>query len=304
MRLSSVIACAALAPMLVAATHPLRLQPSTPWDVDYATDSCRLIRTFAEGRSEIKLVFESTAPGEMDMLAVGKPLQTFDEKLLANFLPVGTRSFEGTVAQSATGDPAILWSSIVMLPPEALAKLVRDRDERKHNPGVRPPPVSLAEQTLLRNERQEFATAVTEIEIETSKYRPVVLETGSLGPAVAAFDKCSRDSLKDWGVDPDVDDKIVRPVWAVNPSQWLFASDYPSDMMALGKGSEIAVRLLVDASGKVTKCTSLTHYDEQEFNRITCESITKRARFKPAELEDGTKVPSYYTRRVIFQIAH
>ena len=79
MRLSSVIACAALAPMLVAATHPLRLQPLTPWDVDYATDSCRLIRTFAEGRSEIKLVFESTAPGEMDMLTVGKPLQTFDE---------------------------------------------------------------------------------------------------------------------------------------------------------------------------------------------------------------------------------
>ena len=168
-----------------------------------------------------------------------------------------------------------------MLPPEALAKLVRDRDERKHNPGVRPPPGEIpAEQTLLRNERQEFATAVTEIEIETSKYRPVVLETGSLGPAVAAFDKCSRNSLKDWGVDPDVDDKIVRPVWAVNPSQWLFASDYPSDMMALGKGSEIAVRLLVDASGKVTKCTSLTHYDEQEFNRITCESITKRARFQ------------------------
>jgi hypothetical protein len=28
----------------------------------------------------------------------------------------------------------------------------------------------------------------------------------------------------------------------------------------------------------------------------------KRARFEPAELADGTKVPSYYIRRVIFRM--
>ena len=95
----------------------------------------------------------------------------------------------------------------------------------------------------------------------------------------------------------------MRPVWTVNPSEWLFASDYPRDMLARGKESELAVRLLIDASGKVTKCTSLSHFAEQEFNRITCENIVKRARFEPAELADGTKVPTYMTRRVIFRIA-
>lgn len=305
MRFSCVSACAALAPMLIAAAHPTRLQPSAPWDVDYAANSCRLIRTFSEGRTEIKLVFESTAPGEMDMLAVGNPLRTFDERVPARFLPVESKPFDGTIAASAsTGTPAVLWSGLVMLPPATVAKYEQQREQRKHNPAVRPPPVSLAEQASLRNQRQEFATAAAEIEIQTSKDHPVILETGSLGPAIAAFDKCSRDSLKDWGVDPDVDDKIVRSVWAVNPTQWLFSSDYPTDMVARGKESQVAVRLLVDASGKVTKCTSLSHYDEPEFNRITCESITKRARFEPAELADGTKVASYYTRRIIFQIAH
>ena len=305
MRIRSILACAGAAPLLIAAAHPLRLQPSSPWDVDYAANSCRLIRVFGTGNSQIKLAFESAAPGEMDMLAFGKPLETFDEQVPAKFLPIGSRTFDGRVAATVTkGEPAILWSGIPMLPADALARIEREQDERKRNPGVRPPPVPLAEQTARRAQRQQFATAATELEIDSRHNRPVILETGSLGEAMAAFDQCSRDSLKDWGVDPNVEDKIVRPVWAVNPTQWLFESDYPRDMLMRGKQSEVAVRLLIDASGKVTRCTSLSHFTEEEFNRITCATIVKRARFEPAELADGTKVPSYYTQRVVFRIAH
>jgi outer membrane biosynthesis protein TonB len=303
MRLSSLIACIALAPMLIAASRPVRLQPTTPWDVDYAADSCRLIRVFGDAKSPVKLAFESTAPKEMDMLVAGKPLRTFDTLVAAKFLPLASKSFEGTAASSTMG-PVVLWSNIPMLPPETVTKLVKQRDALRRTPDVRPPPTSLAEQASLRQQRQEFATAATEIEIDTDKNHPVILETGSLGPAIAAFDKCSRDSLKDWGVDPDVDDKIVRPPWPLNAGDWLSSSDYPDRLVILGKESHVNVRLLVDASGKVTKCTSLSHYDEDEFKRITCAAIVKRARFAPAEIEDGTKVPSYYTRDVVFRIAH
>jgi hypothetical protein len=119
---------------------------------------------------------------------------------------------------------------------------------------------------------------------------------------MAAFNKCSRDSLQDWGVDPAVEDQIVRPVWATNPDRWLFASDYPSDMLVLGRESAVAVRLLVDASGRITKCTPLSHFNEPAFTKITCERIQERARLQPAELADGTKVPSYFIRRVVFQM--
>jgi hypothetical protein len=305
MRLSSFIAVAAATPLLIAAAQPIRLQPSSPWDVDYAPDSCRLIRTFGEGKTKTKLVFESTSPSEMDMLVVGKPLETRYERVSASFLPVGGKPFDGTAARSVpNGDPAILWSSFPMLPLLALAKLEEKEADRKRNPGLRPPPVTLAEQAFYRQQGQQFATAATGLEIVGRKDRPVILETGSLGAPIAALDTCSRDSLKDWGVDPDMEDKIVRPVWAINPTRWLFESDYPHDMIMLGKESEVAVRLLIDASGKVTTCTSLSHFHEEDFNRISCEKITERARFEPAELADGTKVPSYYTRRVIFRLAH
>jgi hypothetical protein len=162
---------------------------------------------------------------------------------------------------------------------------------------------SVAEKATLKAYRQDFAAKANEIEIDVSRSRPVILETGSLGEAITLFDKCSRDSLRDWGVDPDVEDKIVRPVWAPKLSSWFSSSDYPSEMFMQGIQSEVKFRLLVDASGRVTKCTSLTHFSQPEFAKVVCDGIMRRASFEPAELADGTKVPSYYVNRVIFKIA-
>lgn len=298
--------CAAVAPLAMAgAPQPVRLQPSSPWDVDYAENSCRLIRTFGVGNELTKLVFESAAPGEVDMLVIGKPLRTGSERASAKFLPVDNKSFDGSVAAAVgSNDPAILWPQVPTYSAATLAEIERERDQLKRHPGVRPPPVSLVEQAARRADQEQYAQAVTEIEIDSRAGHPVILESGSLGEAMAAFDKCNRDSLKDWGVNPDLENKIVRPVWAVNPSDWLFWTDYPEDMLIRGKESQVEVRLLIDASGKITKCTSLSHFEEEEFNRITCAKILKRARFEPAELADGAKVPSYYVRRAIFRIGH
>jgi len=304
MRWTSLFACAAIAPLAIAATQPVRLQPTTPWDVDYAANSCRLIRVFGEGKTETKLAFESAAPGDIDLLVFGRPLATSEDRVQARLLPVGSKAFDGRAAETVTKDiPAILWPHVPLEPAEALAEDQRQSDEYKRHPNIRPPAVSLAEKAARRAAAQEFADQVTAIEIDIRRDRPVILETGSLGPAMKAFEECGRESLRDWGVNPDIEDKIVRPVWTVNGNGWLYASDYPPDMLTAGKESVVSVRLLIDATGKITSCTPLSHFTEQEFNQISCRNIIARARFKPAELADGTKVPSYMTRRIVFQIA-
>ena len=305
MRFRSVIAFIGLAPLLIAAVKPVRLQPSSPWVVDYAENSCRLIRVFGEGKTTVKLAFESAAPGQWDMLVIGKPLATYEEQVQARFLPVGDKTFDGKVARTVTnGEPAILWNQPELLPDNLIKKLEQEQKERFKNPAVRPPADNVAERDEYKKQAQAFAAATTELEIDSRRNQPVILETGSLSKAIASFDECGRNSLKDWGVDPDLEDKIARRVWATNPTGWLSADDYPHDLLMRGKESEVDVRLLIDGAGKVTKCTSLSHFDDKEFNRITCARITERARFEPAELADGTKVPSYYARRVVFQIAH
>src|SRR5579884_2300647 len=121
MRLSAFLACASAAPVIIAASEPVRLQPSSPWNVDYAENSCRLIRTFGEGKTRTVLMFESGAPGEMDLLLVGNPVESYSEKVAARFLPNGGKEFVGQTEQAANREPAILWSTVYLAPDAAIA---------------------------------------------------------------------------------------------------------------------------------------------------------------------------------------
>lgn len=44
--------------------EPIRLQPSSPWRVDYADDFCQLTRDFGENDQLVRLVFNKYGPGE------------------------------------------------------------------------------------------------------------------------------------------------------------------------------------------------------------------------------------------------
>jgi hypothetical protein len=305
MRTNSTFALLAVMPLLVAASpQPLRLQPSSAWVLDYAENSCRLSRAFGKDADQTFLQFESTAPGELGLIAIGRPLQTILEEIPAKFLPVQDKAFKGKAELATNKKPAVLWPAISLLPASIAERGEARGDWRKAHPSVRPPPIDLKQRDEDRAARQAFASAASAFEIDARRNRPVILETGSLGEAIRMFDKCSRDSLRDWGVDPDLEDKIVRPAWAPDVLSWFSSDDYPGTMLRQGKESEVRVRLLVDAAGNVSKCTSLSHFDEPDFNRVVCDKFMKRAKFHPAELADGTKVPTYYINRIVFKMGY
>ena len=303
MRTNSTIALLAVMPLLVAAS-PIRLQPSSGWVLDYATDSCKLSRAFGTDADRTLLQFESTAPGELSIYAIGRPLKTSETEVPAKFLPVQDQTFKGEAKETVDNRPAALWAGVDLLPAFFIERDKYKKAQRKAHRDVRPPPTDLKERDARRAARQAFADAAIELEIDARRSRPVILETGSLGAAIKMFDKCSRDSLRDWGVDPDLEDKIVRDVWAPDPGRWFSPDDYPEKMWQQLKESEVRVRLLVDAAGKVTKCTSLSHYDEPSFGKVVCDKFMKKAKFEPAELADGTKVPSYYIQRIVFRMGY
>jgi len=298
--------CAAIAPLLMAgAPEPVRLQPSSPWDVDYGENSCRLMRIFGEGQDKTSLLFESPAPDHMTMLVVGQPLRTGLREVSAKFIPANGEPMTGRLAESSQERaPAILWSGVDLEPDSIVKRQHEERRYEKEHKYVRPPPFDLVQRAADRAARQAFASSVTGIQIDVRHDKSVVLETGPLGDAIKIFDVCMRDALKDWGVNPDVEDKIVRPVWAPEPWRWLVGEDYPDDMIMRGQESEVSARLLVDAAGKPTSCTSLSYFREPEFNKTVCTKLMARAKFWPAELADGTRVASYYTVHVIFNVGH
>lgn len=292
----------------MGASEPLRLQPSSQWVVDYADNSCRLIRMFGEGDNQTKLALESIAPGNMTMVVFGKPIRSpFGEgDVSARLVPVEEGAFVGSAEKAENGEPAAFWTRVPLLQfdPQDLPDFLLDaKDKPPPRSKTRPAAIDFARRSALEAERQTLLSKATEIEIMAQHAPPVILETGSMAAPMKAFDQCERDLLHDLGLDPEVQDKIARPLWVPDITRWISGYDYPRNMAMLGDESKVSVRLIVDAAGKVTKCTALSDYNAPEFNTAVCNALS-RAIFQPAELADGTKVPSYYTAPVIFRMGN
>lgn len=145
---------------------------------------------------------------------------------------------------------------------------------------------------MVREEEASNAKQITSLQIREPGGRIVLLETGSLARANAMMRDCAREQLVAWGVDPATQDKIVRPVQAGKLTHLFSPADYPSSAIREGAQSVIQARLNIGADGRVTKCTSLTFFSAPDFAEVVCKRL-RTARYTPAELADGTKVPSY-----------
>ena len=271
MRFRSFLACLAVLPLLTAASEPIQLRPSSQWDLDYGENSCRLIQLLGEGKQQTKLVFESVGPGDLTMLVIGQPLYSpkFEPAVTAQFVPAQSNELKGTAAVGASGhEAAAFWSNL------GYSNTVADDVIARSNA----------------------------IQVNVEGGHPVALATGDLGPAMQALDKCTQDLLVHFGVDPAVEAKIVHPASAPGLDDWLRSDVFFSGRQQDERISEASFRLLVDATGHVTKCVSVSRFDVPEFDVALCNAIEKGAPAKPAELADGTKVPSYIVEHINFEL--
>ena len=273
----------------MAAVQPIRLQPSTAWNVNYAENSCRLSRAFGDGSDAIVLSLESEAPGQADMFVLGKALKTYSDKVSGKFLPVQAKPMEGHTAQSPFGT-AVLWSRVRFLPDDLAEKYEKREKEATSGAGVRPPAIDLAQKAETEAKHMDFAAKVTELEVDARSGHPLILETGSLGAPIKAFDKCSRNSSqlgrrhRRRGQDRPAAVVAERPAM-VHPGRLSAGHDGP--WPAVGREGQAAG----GATGRVTQCTSLSHFKEKSFDQIVCDKFMKRAHFEPAELADERRFP-------------
>jgi hypothetical protein len=307
MRLISMLCSVMAAPLLVAASEPVRLQPSTQWVVDYAEDSCRLGRIFGTGRDETKLVLESIGHGAMTMAATGRLVSASPDELNvgARFLPLQAKPFFGVPGRVA-GVHAVIWTFVPLAAqfehdnrrvPGALLMVTGGKPTYPRRPDLKH---ALIEQEASKG-TPEFFSKTTEIEIKVPRERTVILETGSLAEPMKAFSTCEHDLVKSLGLDPEVQDRVARPPWPL--SLWLARIAFPERVITTPEEGSVQVRAIIDANGGVTACTVQTQW-APEFKDQICEGLRKYGRFAPAELADGTKVAAIYTTRVDFRVTY
>lgn len=289
---------------LVGATVPAQaidppqiLAPSSPWVVNYAEDSCRLIRTFGGDDKQVRLEFRMFAPQNSFWLLVsGKPIGTpplGTTKIASRFLPddkdTPITALSGKLDQAS---PAIMFRASFDTRDmrEALAKEYRTDHE--------------AYRRDVRGIDAARETQVNGLEIRLESGARITLRLGAMHAPMEAVRACLDNLLQSWGVDPKTQKSLMHePVPVIDPGNWLKSSDYPQKMLEQGYNDSVNFRLTVDATGKPVACSVLTMESRPEFIAATCDKLMKRASFKPALDAQGKPVASIYVSTVIWTLS-
>jgi TonB family protein len=273
--------------------EPLVLEPSTPWNVHYADDFCRLSRSFGTGDQEMVLVIDRLQPGDaFRLMLAGDPMKrTMKEEAQIRFgadLPVQTlRFFPGKL-----GKDKAAWIFRAGVRIRAYSDAEKDELKQRGLEDFSTPQITQAEEA-----------AVEEIRIGRPLSRPLVLRTRSMKGPFAALRACNDELLTHWGVDVARHrelSEIATP--SKSPAHWLTFRDYPADMLREGMPGLVNFRLTVGADGKPKDCHVQQSTHPEGFDRVVCSALMRNARFNPARDQKGEPITSYYVNSVTFVI--
>jgi TonB family protein len=275
-----------------------RLQPATPWVVDYAENSCRLGRTFGEGKKSVTLVMNQFSPGDwFQVMLTGHPLRVNGYRVEKGKLRFGPNEAESKVlakvGETNGGVPALVLEGSRTIAPRTDAEQEESKAEFASGRPVETKPIGPAREA-----------AATWIELKAVASSDLILETGPMDRPLAALRECSWDMIRSWGLNVEQQKKLTRKPRAVGGiGNWFNVSDYPMSMLQDGYEGLVTVRLLIDAEGKLTSCKMQASTQPKEFNDVVCAVIQKRGTFEPALDEHGRPVPSYWTQTVNFRLS-
>lgn len=276
--------------------EPLRFAPSSAWHLHYAEDSCRLSRAFGEGSRTVLLTMERFRPGDAFRLVLaGHPLHranSGDEAKL-RFGPAEPEQALEFLGGKVGELPALYFQGEMRIAP------LTETEEELRKGLERRAKAHLFKAADLEPKRAE---AVEHLYFDAPRLSPMILETGSLGAAFLALERCTDELLTHWGIDVEKHRSLSREATPTgSPGSWLQSSDYPAKAFWRGQQAVVNVRLIVDPQGLVSGCRIQQATQGDGFEEAVCRGLMRRARFEPALDAEGKPISSYYGSSVIFR---
>jgi hypothetical protein len=275
-----------------AAAKTLEMEPTSPWNLHYDSDSCVLRRAFGEGEQRTQLDMRRFQPG------VG--LQT---TIATKAMRMTQRDFRYRF------DPKIEWQDA------AMANYVHFAEDFEgviftplliDLPFGKKPDAKEVEQFLktadLEALEAEAGDRVQSITISRAFWDDLVLKTGSLKAPLSALNTCIDELLNHWGIDVEAHKTLTRPATPRNVEEMGRRIPYPPKMLARRLPGIVNVRLNVDESGAVSGCHIQMELSDPAFESATCNTLLKALKFDPALDKNGNPIASYWINRVYFRL--
>ena len=270
-------------PTSAASPGAISLQKVGAWQMNYDADSCHLLAKFGTGDQTVSMKITRIAPGDFFDLTL------YGEAFFSHFPRVAVAITFGD--QHSSLKRGAMAGTVVgpqKLPLFFISSL------RIDTKGEGPSPKLPIPQVLPEDE-----AATQFITVSIGGQRTMRLETGSLGAPFKALRACTRDLVKSWGYDPDVQERLSRQPRLINDNTSLLKStDYPTLAANRGDSGALGIRLDVEETGHVSGCRVLYRSDPDLFADLTCKLLLQRVKMTPALDENGKPVKSYYVRNV------
>lgn len=266
-----------------SASSPVDLTGTSAWGVQDVGSSCRLVRSFGDGDSQIATIIERTGPDvAFSLTLVGEPVGSKGKTsvpVTIKFGPGGEEEFRQAPAGSL-GDrriPYLVFENTTLF-------------------GPRPPTHS---HSLTVDEAREKAVESLLVDLSGRAYR---LNLGPMDEPMGSLRACTDKIVRAWGLDPNVQSTLSKPVSPMNDwRQWVRQGDFPGSILR-GRGTVI-IRyvLMVDATGAITQCQVPSLAAGDALAKLACDLLSRRVRLAPAIDGEGNPVSSFYNRSIVLQ---
>ncbi|GGD53626.1 hypothetical protein GRI62_04655 [Erythrobacter arachoides] len=262
----------------------LSLQPSTPWNVDYAQNSCAIMRGF--GPDDQRVLFE-----------------------LRQFVPGGP--YRLMVASehlgSARGDPVV-----TMTPGET--RPLSDARRLRAN-GMRGVAATLrtSSEPALPDETGELVQVEDAINVEATRAmtfhdtfdRDVALALGDLAPAMEAMRVCLDDLVTELGFDPTALRNVAQAAAPLDQARWAreVSQHFPTAALRAGRDARITASTIVNPQGRIVRCAATNALGDEDFEAVACAAMMEYARLTPALDTAGEPTFGSYTVTIVYTVS-
>lgn len=278
----------------LASDDVLMMQPVSQWSLDNDGESCGLQRKFEGDKKTFILEMRSYSGNLVELqFIVASADMSF---------PKGRNLSEGMVrflpddqAHAIAFAQGMRWGFGAQgISFNATLDLRHILDEVDRTP---------AELKALNEALPERERAINGIELREVFRRDLRLETGSLGPAMAAMRTCVDGLLAEWGIDLELHKTLSRGAVRQNFGELAaeVSKTYPASARFKKKNGLVRVRLTVSPAGRVASCHIQDEYGGEEFRTAACDIFLEKAEYSPALDAAGNPIASYDILSIYYQ---
>ncbi|XUU61332.1 TonB family protein [Erythrobacter sp. HA6-11] len=277
---------------VAAREDAVKLEPRSPWNIDFGEKRCRLSRLFGSDDSPHLLYIEQASPSKgFELTLAGPELKRYERRRFERNLGVDVgfigyvpmielRPMRGEV--SGYGD-ALIFSTLAIEVREELADIAEER--RQITGGLDLQRANSINRFVIKNDDDILS-----------------FETGNMQGPFQALNACTEELLIRWGLNPEQHKLYTPTKWTnIRTLAQRISETFPRDALRKGEQGVFRMRLIVEEDGSWSECTVENATATETLQSPACQAM-KRAKFEPALDAQGNPMRSYYATRIIYAI--